>query len=70
MKNSYTSSTVLLRNGMGESSSAAVLLFISWITFVGELEDIATHGVLESKEALSSSVPYFRYELVSTVRYF
>ena len=68
MKNSYTSSTVLLTNGIGASSSAATLAFISRITFVVELEDIATHDIPKSTVALINSVPYCRYELVFVVR--
>ena len=68
MKNSYTSSKVLLRNGMGIFSSAARLASISWITFVCELEDMATHEVALWGLAFSISATYCRCELALTAR--
>ena len=38
------------------------------MTFVGELEDIATHDIPESTVALINSAPYCRYELAFIVR--
>ena len=48
---------------------AATFAFISWITFVGEFEDMATHGVAAWTMAASTiSVKYCRYESASTAR--